>query len=150
MYWNVREDINEIETLFQAPTSSGYVAFGWGYSELVRSNVVIAFQSSAGHDLIEEYLISKSALNKVRSARNRSMTLIDADMQEKYSTGMFRRKLLIDGFPAIAHPYVDSICAVGVHRSLRESFEHHDVRGTTTFDVWDTYPNSSCRSISQQ
>lgn len=135
VYWTVGENDDEIETLFRAPTSGGYVGFGWGYTEMLGSNVAIAFQDKEGNAQIEDYFMGARTSEGVQPNNNQKLTAPDAAIDGEFVAGLFTRKLEADGIPKITIGRTPAIWAVGEKPTSATSLVQHGTRGRGEIDL---------------
>lgn len=135
VYWTLRSEDEEIDTLFRAPTNGGYVGFGWGYSQMVGSNAVIAFQDASGNAQIEDYFLESKSSAGVQPNTNQQLTDTDVEVAGGFVTGVFTRKLEVEGQPAITNGPTPAIWAVGDSPNSGTTLTQHDLRASGDIDL---------------
>lgn len=138
VYWTIREDDGEIDTLFRAPTNGGYVGFGWGYEQMVGSNAVIAFQDSDGNAKIGDYFLEAQDPEGVNPSDKLQISNEEAAIDGEFVLGAFTRKLVLEGSPTISKGETLAIWAVGAVPGSDGRLEQHGERGGGTFDLSKT------------
>lgn len=137
VYWTLRTDDNEIDTLFQASTNGGFVSLGWGYSGMIGRNAVVAYQDSSGKAVIHDYALSSHSSSGVVPAESQSLTNTDVEVSNGVVTGIFTRKMKADGLPEILNGKTKAIWALGPVPSSATSLVEHTgtERGDYTLDL---------------
>lgn len=135
VYWTIRGEDGEIDTLFRAPTKGGYVGFGWGYLEMTGSNVVIAFEDEGVRVEIGDYFLEARSQAGVRPANRQKLIFAEGAMDGDYVVGMFTRSLAVSGLPTIVNGTMEAIWAVGEKPRSADSLEEHGAFGSGTIDL---------------
>lgn len=140
VYWDVTESENEIDTLFRAPANGGYVSFGWGYTEMIGSNVAVAFQDESGAGVISEYAMTAKDSAGVQPIKNGSLTNAEVDIDSEFVAGRFTRALLGSDLPSLESDLVPAIWAIGPQPRSPTSLAYHGEsrRGTGQIDFTGT------------
>lgn len=138
VYWTIRESDGEIETLFRAPTNGGYVGFGWGYAEMLGSNVAIAFQDKDGNAKIDDYFLEGRDSEDVQPNDKQKLTGTDAAIDGEFVAGLFTRKLESDGIPTITVGWTPAIWAVGKKPDSASKLVEHDIQGSGEINLSET------------
>lgn len=145
VYWTIREDDGEIDTLFRAPNTTGYVGLGWGYSQMVEddggSNAVIMYRGAGGRAEIMDYALSARSTAGVQPSNNQNITNEDAEFADGYISGMFTRKLEMDGIPTITKGETNVIYALGSRPESATSLTRHSSRFLAMVDLNETTSN---------
>lgn len=143
VYWNVRESDNEIDTLFRAPTNSGYVSFGWGYSEMVGSNAAVVYQDPSGVSIINEYAMTAKNTAGVQPTSDGNLEKLEVEVDGEFIMGRFTRKLTGSELPPLTGDIVPAIWAIGPLPQSPTSLTYHGTsRGTSQIDF--TGDSSMC------
>lgn len=135
VYWTIRKNDEEIDTLFRAPKNVGYVGFGWGYKKMVPSNVVIVFQDSSGKVGIDDYFLEEKSTRGVQPRGNQVLKEKEAEVVGEYISGFFVRKLAIEGLPTISEGEMDALWAVGPQPTSAKTLSRHNGDGRGQIDL---------------
>lgn len=135
VYWTLREQEGEIDTLFRAPTNGGFVGFGWGYSKMDGSNAVIAFQNTNGDAQIADYFLESKSTQGVQPNNNQKLINAVAELNGNFVVGVFTRKLVVEGIPTIVKGLTPAIWSVGVRPDSETTLVRHDIRGIGEIDL---------------
>lgn len=137
VYWTVREADGEIDTLFRAQTDGGYVGWGWGYSRMVGSNAVIAFEGPDGPE-IRDYFLEAQSTQGVQPNVNQQLSNMEVEVNGGFVAGVFTRSLEVSGVPTIpADGTIDAIWALGDMPGSASTLQQHDrtLRGIVQLDL---------------
>lgn len=131
LYWNIKGE--EIKTLFRAPTSGGYVGFGWGYEKMVPANALIAFKGQDGKAEIFDYGLSSKSTRGVQVKNNQKFRSVEAAIDGEFVGGLFTRNLT--GVPAININGTKVIWAMGEKPSSKEELVRHTSRDSRLINL---------------
>lgn len=134
VYWTLREEDGELDTLFRAPTEGGYVGFGWGYSDMVGSKAVIAYQGAGADAVIDSYRLTSESTEDVQP-ESHGITDMEASIDDEFVAGFFTRKLELEGLPTIRNGETECIWAVGSRPSSATSLRKHNGRAHGQIDL---------------
>lgn len=135
VYWTLRSEDGEIDTLFRAPTNGGFVGFGWGYSQMTGSNAVIAFQDISGNAQIGDYFLERRNTAGVQPNTNQQVTKTDVEVAGGFVAGIFTRKLEVEGLPTITNGLTSAIWAVGDRPDSNTTLEQHNKQASGEIDL---------------
>ncbi len=134
VYWTVGND--GIDTLFVGKTT-GYAGIGWGYQQMVPGNAAIAYVSSEGTAMIDDYALASRSTVGVQPGTNQGLTQTSAEVNATAGTisGRFTRPLTAPGIPAIVNGGNNLIWAIGEPAPSGTEFSRHSARGVQTVNV---------------
>lgn len=128
VFWNIRSDDGEIDTLFRATDTVGYVGFGWGYNSMVdagESNVAAVFNGDSG-PMFSNYALTERAVAGVRPSPSAALTKTGAEKTAGFVTAVFTRKLVVDGLPSLSADTNNVAIWASGSATGASAFEYHD------------------------
>lgn len=137
VYWNLREEDSELETLFRAPNvddSGGYVAFAWGEMRMLDSHVVIA-NTITESGTIDTYFLNESTPEGVKSNSTLQLLSKDVDVKGDFVSGTFTRKLDIEGVSKLTSGSTSIIWAIGPEPRSPDVLEQHIAFGADILEL---------------
>ncbi|CDF34702.1 unnamed protein product [Chondrus crispus] len=136
VYWNLREEDSELETLFRARKveGGGYVAFGWGEVKMLNSHVVIA-NTNTESGIIDSYFLADSNSEGVNANSSLPLLSKDVDVKGDFVSGIFTRKLDIEGVSTLTSGATSIIWAIGPEPRPPIILEKHNLIGTDILEI---------------
>lgn len=123
LYFTISDGI--LDTLFRAKREAGgYVAFGWGFTEMVGSTVAIAYRAANESSVIFNYVMTAKLSTGV-TPTTANMTDLQSDFADGFVAGRFSRSLNATGLPTLTIGNVDVIWAIGTQPSSNTTLQQH-------------------------
>lgn len=129
--FNVEND--QVDTLFRARGENNiYVGFGWGYSEMVGSMALVAYEAKGAAELVN-YELTSTDVSGVKPKTVDDLSELEADVSSGFVAGRFKRKLIARNVPDLSNEVNSFIWAIGSLDSPPSLVEHSS-RGSGTVD----------------